>query len=62
MPENSTNAIAKCTLYRNLGVVVDKYSMADVVETLAIIADERNYLKTTELLDSAVDAALSEAT
>jgi hypothetical protein len=60
MPENERSAIAKCTLYRNLGVIADKYPLADVIENLAIIADERNYPKTTELLDNAVDTALSE--
>jgi hypothetical protein len=61
MPENERSAIAKCTLYRSLAALIDRYSMPDAIETLAHIADEHKLLKTTELLDSAVDAALSEA-
>jgi hypothetical protein len=60
MPENPLNALPKVTLYRALVAIASLYSFADVIETLAHVADERQLSKTIETLNLAVNAALSE--
>lgn len=50
----------KTTLYRSLCHLINDYPLPDLVETLALIAHENKFLKTSELLDTAVDTAISE--
>lgn len=54
------SAIAKSTLYRTLCAIADEYPLADVLETLAHIAQERRWEKTATKLDEAVDLNLEE--
>lgn len=62
MTEDSKNAIAQTTtLNRSLGILVNNYPIADVIEQLASIAFENKLSKTAEVLDSAVDVALEES-